>query len=816
MRCTSRSAPVCASKRLSRRVHLVDEDHRYLRGREGRAPQVRGWGMGVGGLGRGIVRRAERPAGFGNGARGGGRARTHSRVLSGRHRAPRGPSPRYLHEPEPTIRMKEAVVWYATAWRAWSCRCLAGRTGARRAAGRSRSARTGRCASAAQRPRDLLLLLVAPANVVVRDVGLLVGAEHGDGGVGLRGEDVDHRVRVPVQRHRRARLEELPVDRGEDAHVVVGARRRRDDAMVVVDDLQELADDEGHRLDPLHLLRAHELALQVLHLILTYSSDLEELELPLEPSSCCTVGRRSCRSGDARRDLLVRHHHIRRRHRRRGAEAGARRARAVKTREKALPSKRRREERGGFSAGFARPCVCGCGRGREGKGEHAQERDSVLRESGGEGSLPPSLTTVTSSLHGGCWVGELGIGVKVTMTLCILGFRERGPSRAPPQPISVLMAPMKVPSMPILDTSGAAAAAARRLERSGQRTPRLQIHEQALKSFLEAQDTRRAHHEAELRSRAEAAERADTARKEAAKRYLDETNRQREAMVQQMKAEQEASWAAERERREEPLRSWRAYESARKAVCEEEMREQTRAADAADSARASARRASLDALETARREEHVAEMQRNEVAAAHDSARAEQRKLFLEEQAALREEYTVRRRASASAAVDEAQRRHEDAVGASRAREEARRARTSRPWQPPRRRRGPRTKSARASWSSTARWRSSDARPRSRRSLAERAHSDKRERAPRGVARARRRDATGARGPDRCDGGGEGGGARGEGGADRSRRQEEGRQRRPPSTRATAAPCSSSRRRRRRRHRRPSARRGLARGERGA
>jgi len=74
---------------------------------------------------------------------------------------------------------------------------------------------------------------------------------------------------VAVQRHAGAWLEQLAVDGGQDAHVVVAARRAAHDADVGVHHLQELADDERDRLDALHLLlRTQQLALQVLLLVL--------------------------------------------------------------------------------------------------------------------------------------------------------------------------------------------------------------------------------------------------------------------------------------------------------------------------------------------------------------------------------------------------------------------------------------------------------------------------------------------------------------------------------------------------------------------
>ena len=87
-----------------------------------------------------------------------------------------------------------------------------------------------------------------------------------------------------MERHRRSRFEQLAVDCREDAHIVIGARRRGDDSVVVVDDLEELTDDKRHGLDALDLLlSAHELALQVGHLILdVLLLDVEELQVLLQ------------------------------------------------------------------------------------------------------------------------------------------------------------------------------------------------------------------------------------------------------------------------------------------------------------------------------------------------------------------------------------------------------------------------------------------------------------------------------------------------------------------------------------------------------
>mmetsp|Transcript_19580 Transcript_19580/g.51517 ORF Transcript_19580/g.51517 Transcript_19580/m.51517 type:complete len:217 (-) Transcript_19580:35-685(-) len=171
---------------------------------------------------------------------------------------------------------------------------------------------------------DLLLLYVHTADIVVADVRLLVRAEHRDRRVRLRRQHVHDGVRVAVQRDRRAGLEQLAVDGAEDAHVVVGAGRRADDAVVVVDDLEELADDERHGLDALDLLLGpHQLALQVLHFVLdVILLDLEELELPLQRLHLrVEVDRRLRRRRgrrvhhvDVRLERVDRHRHVRGRH----------------------------------------------------------------------------------------------------------------------------------------------------------------------------------------------------------------------------------------------------------------------------------------------------------------------------------------------------------------------------------------------------------------------------------------------------------------------------------------------------------------------
>ena len=56
---------------------------------------------------------------------------------------------------------------------------------------------------------------------LIRDVWLLIVTQKCNARVGLWGEDVDEGVGVPVQRHRGGGSEELPIEGGEDADVVV-------------------------------------------------------------------------------------------------------------------------------------------------------------------------------------------------------------------------------------------------------------------------------------------------------------------------------------------------------------------------------------------------------------------------------------------------------------------------------------------------------------------------------------------------------------------------------------------------------------------
>ena len=119
---------------------------------------------------------------------------------------------------------------------------------------------------------------------IISDVRLLGLAEERDAGVGLRWKNVDEGVGVAVERDGSGGLEKLAVDGAEDSDVVVGSCGGSNDAVVLVNHLHELANDERHRLDPLHLLlRSEQLALEILLLILhVLLLDVDELQLALE------------------------------------------------------------------------------------------------------------------------------------------------------------------------------------------------------------------------------------------------------------------------------------------------------------------------------------------------------------------------------------------------------------------------------------------------------------------------------------------------------------------------------------------------------
>lgn len=77
---------------------------------------------------------------------------------------------------------------------------------------------------------DLLLLHVQTTDIGVCHVGLLVGAQHGNRGIGLGRENVDEGIGVSVEGDRGGSLELFAVEGGEDSDDIVGAGARLDDA----------------------------------------------------------------------------------------------------------------------------------------------------------------------------------------------------------------------------------------------------------------------------------------------------------------------------------------------------------------------------------------------------------------------------------------------------------------------------------------------------------------------------------------------------------------------------------------------------------
>lgn len=79
-------------------------------------------------------------------------------------------------------------------------------------------------------------------------------------------------------------LEQFPIDRRENANVVVGSGGGANNASVLIDSLEELTDDERHRLDAFHfLLRVQIFFLEIALLVFdVFFLDFEELELTLE------------------------------------------------------------------------------------------------------------------------------------------------------------------------------------------------------------------------------------------------------------------------------------------------------------------------------------------------------------------------------------------------------------------------------------------------------------------------------------------------------------------------------------------------------
>ena len=77
---------------------------------------------------------------------------------------------------------------------------------------------------------DFLLLHVQPTDICIGNVRFLINAQHCDGRVGFRREDVDQRVGVTVERDRRRWFEFLAVEGGKYSDDIVRPSGRLNDA----------------------------------------------------------------------------------------------------------------------------------------------------------------------------------------------------------------------------------------------------------------------------------------------------------------------------------------------------------------------------------------------------------------------------------------------------------------------------------------------------------------------------------------------------------------------------------------------------------
>ena len=89
---------------------------------------------------------------------------------------------------------------------------------------------------------DFLFLDVQAADVLITYIGFLCYPHDLNGGVGLAGKDVHHRMGLFVDGDRGVWLEQFTVQSGQYSNVVRGPRRRTYQSVILVDHLDELTD----------------------------------------------------------------------------------------------------------------------------------------------------------------------------------------------------------------------------------------------------------------------------------------------------------------------------------------------------------------------------------------------------------------------------------------------------------------------------------------------------------------------------------------------------------------------------------------------
>ena len=89
---------------------------------------------------------------------------------------------------------------------------------------------------------------------VIGNIRLFGLAEKRDARVGLRRQDINESIGMAVESNRSGGLQKLPINRAENPDIVIRTSSGSHNTIVLIDHLHELADDEGHGLNPLDLL----------------------------------------------------------------------------------------------------------------------------------------------------------------------------------------------------------------------------------------------------------------------------------------------------------------------------------------------------------------------------------------------------------------------------------------------------------------------------------------------------------------------------------------------------------------------------------